>query len=131
MRTVVTLEVVILLVIVFAAIGVDLWLNFTKPTGRTFSALSRAWARSNPFWPWMWGLLAGRFFHWGEQPILDDPMGTIGALVITFCVVVFFSWDKVWAPIRSTIGIPGAFLLGYLVGSLFWPVKVAAIRFIM
>jgi hypothetical protein len=26
----------------------DLWRNFTKPTGRTFSALSRAWARSNP-----------------------------------------------------------------------------------
>jgi hypothetical protein len=131
MRTVVTLEVVILLVIVFGAIGVDLWLNFTRPTGRTFSALSRAWARANPFWPWMWGLLAGRFFHWRQQPILDDPMGTIGALVITFCVVVFFSWDKVWAPIRSTIGIPGAFLLGYLVGSLFWPVNVAAIRFIM
>lgn len=131
MRTLVTVEVIVLLAIVIIAIGVDLYLNFAEPEGDTFSALSRAWARLNPFWPWTWGLLAGRFFHWGQQPVLADPLGVVAALVITFCVVVFFTWDKVWLPIRSSVGIPGAFLLGYLVGCLFWPVNVIAIRFIL
>lgn len=129
MSVVVTAEVVILLVIMLAVIGVDLYLDIADPPGDTFSALSRAWARDSPFWPWTLGLLAGRFFHWGQQPVLPDPMGTIGAFVITFCFVALFSWRKLWDPIRSNVGMPGSFLLAYVLGAFFWPVNVQSIRF--
>lgn len=130
MTELVTVEVVVLLAVMILAIGIDIYLNFAPPAHDTFSYISREWARESPFWPWMVGLLAGRFFHWGQSPVVEQPWGLLIMAAISAALVGFFSWQKIWRPIRSAVGIPAAAVLGYVVGALFWPVNAPPIDFV-
>lgn len=140
MDIMVSIEVGVLLGVILLIIGADVvFLALGRDDDEdTFSALSRSFGGLNPFWPLCWGLLAGRFFHWWEigdnAPIVEQPWGIIIAGAIILALVLFFgiaslcgaSW---WKDIRSNWGIPGAFVIGYLLGALFWPVESLMIDF--
>ena len=130
MEILVTVEVVTILVIAAVIIGVDVYLVASPPEGDTFSALSRAWARLNPTWPLVFGLLAGRFFHWGGAPVVEPAwLAMLALAAITAILVLLFTATKWWHPVRGSFGMPVAFFVGYALGAVFWPVDVAGIRF--
>jgi hypothetical protein len=63
------------LTIVAAAIGIDVYLALDGLKGNTWSEMIRSMAYVSTFIPWVWGVLAGHFFHPEWQPWLKLPAG--------------------------------------------------------
>ncbi|WP_208348343.1 hypothetical protein [Pseudaestuariivita rosea] len=142
MGIIVTAEVLLVLTIIIGVIVSDIFLAVSEDgnrhpsglTGDTYSEVTRYWAKFTPVMPWVWGLLAGRFFHWGQEPLLPDPfwLGVVimlGITAVVFAIVIpIRKW--IWQPIDTIFGMPLAFGLAYVVGSLFWPVESPPIDFL-
>ncbi|NSX55763.1 hypothetical protein [Parasulfitobacter algicola] len=141
MQFIITAEVILVISIVLFIIISDVVFlvraDGPLPSGLnsdTYSAVTRFWSKLTPVMPWIWGLLAGRFFHWGQSSIIEDPswLAFLLLLAITavFLVVFILLRKKIWQPIASSVGMPIAFVLAYIIGALFWPVNVDGIFFI-
>ncbi len=114
--------------IVFLAvfIGLDVWFAADDEPTNTWSEIIRKRSLSSPFFPWFWGILAGRFFHWRKVKLLLKRPGNyffLGWLTVLLIVVgeAFHGFDM---PIP-----PWVFLVpAYFAGALLFPVAPASVK---
>lgn len=114
-------NVIVGIVLILAFLGYDIYLATDKVDGNTWSELARRIGMVTPFLPWVWGVLAGHFWHPFRAYILFIPAGNVALLIwLTWVLVVAgmilkqYGWNiPMWAPL-----IPGFFA-----GWLLWPVR--------
>ncbi len=102
-------------------IGLDIWFAVDKEPENTWSEIIRAWALKTPIFAWIWGVLAGHFFHPIDnlEPRMERP-GNYAMLIWITCVVLIIGvgLQTLGAPVPVWLALVPA----YVAGVLLWPV---------
>ncbi|MEM6478929.1 MAG: hypothetical protein AAF841_04020 [Pseudomonadota bacterium] len=142
MEYVVTVQVCIVIILIASIIVSDVVLYLTPDakgtlpgdlTGDTYSEVTRYLGKLAPIAPWLWGMIAGRVFHWGQEPVFSDPawLNMVVLLGVSALILIPFSiWRRsIWQPISSVFGMMLVFFIAYVLGGFFWPENVGTIAF--